>query len=82
MKQGQIAKDQLRRLALAATLLFLCAWAGASITQAAIATSVVGWGQNYIGDDRRAPGNQRVDNARARLGRVCGQSNSCLAQRR
>jgi alpha-tubulin suppressor-like RCC1 family protein len=49
MKQGQIVKHQLLRLALAVTLLLLCAWPGASIAQAAIADSVVAWGNNQFG---------------------------------
>jgi alpha-tubulin suppressor-like RCC1 family protein len=46
MKQGQIMKHQLLRLALAVPLLLLCAWSRASVAQAAIADSVLTWGDN------------------------------------
>jgi hypothetical protein len=49
MKQGQIVKDQLLRLALAVTLVLLCAWPGVSIAQAAMADSVVAWGYDKFG---------------------------------
>jgi len=49
MKQGQIVKYQLLRLALAVALLLLCAWPRTSIAQAAIAGSVVAWGYNGEG---------------------------------
>ena len=49
MKQGQIVKYQLLRMALAVPLLFLCAWPRASFAQAAIADAVVAWGWNDHG---------------------------------
>src|SRR5262245_6416318 len=50
MKQGQIMKHQLLRLALAVPLLLLCAWPRTSVAQAAIADSVVAWGLNDDGE--------------------------------
>src|SRR5262252_5192418 len=49
MKQRQIMKYQLFRLALAVPLLLLCAWPRASVAQAAIAYKVVAWGDNQYG---------------------------------
>ena len=49
MKQGQIVKYQVPRLAFAVPLLLLCAWPRASIAQAAIADSVLAWGYNGQG---------------------------------
>src|SRR6185503_11571583 len=44
-----IMKDQLLRLALVVPLLLLCAWPQASVAQAAIADSVLAWGNNDYG---------------------------------
>jgi alpha-tubulin suppressor-like RCC1 family protein len=49
MKQCQIVKYQLLRLALAVPLFLLCPWPGASVAHAAIADSVVVWGGNGYG---------------------------------
>src|SRR5262245_39604534 len=49
MKQGQIVKYQLLRLALAVSLLLLCASPRTSVAQVAIADAVVAWGNNEYG---------------------------------
>src|SRR5262245_11546225 len=50
MKQGELVKYQLLRLALAVPLLLLCAWPQASVAQAAISYAVVAWGWNEDGE--------------------------------
>ena len=49
MKQVQFVSHQLLRLALAASLLLLCAWPKASIAQTTPAYAVVAWGDNLSG---------------------------------
>jgi alpha-tubulin suppressor-like RCC1 family protein len=49
MKHGQIMKHQFLRTALAVTVLLLCAWSAPSVAQAAIADSVLAWGDNDYG---------------------------------